>query len=556
MSRPAAGLEKVGLRPLDVSLALFLLSAILGVGPSYDRSLSWLSLAALGAGVLLALALSRLAVDRRWWRAGAGALVLLGTLLALYFVLQYPHFPYAEKVGLIDRFGALIGRVVPAAAVWTPMRNSVATFLEGLLFLAAALALTAKRRAGRTGWGATAGLMGLALLMSVSRGAWLAVAVAATVWLALHWRPARWGLLAGGALALGLVIYVMVRGEITALGDLPLIDRTLAPLFIRPDRLEIYRNSVYLIQDFPLSGLGLGETFAMVLSRYALLIQVPFLFYSHNLYLQIWLEQGLLGAVALLSLIVVVYHSAYERGRGRDDLGHQATWIGLTAIFVHGLTDARQTIDLWCWTPFFVLLGLNGASIARSKEALPRIRWIVPAAVMGLFLFGVTVALWPLPGTWHANRGCVLQVRGELAPALEDARREAYRTQAIDHYRHALRSDGADRTAHQRLGLIEMDEGQFEEAVGHLEAALRADPANTTTRKALGLAYIWVGELDQAQVLLDEVAGIVEELNAWGWWRQGQDQTELAINAYRVSLMLAPDQPQVREALERLEQGE
>jgi O-antigen ligase len=556
MSRQAVGLRWLKPRPLDVPLAFFLLSAILGVGPSYDRSLSWTALGVLGAGVLLALVLSRLTIDRRWWRAGAGALVLVSAVLALYFILQYPHFAYTGKVGLIDWLGTLIGRVVPAAPVWVPRRNSVATFLEGPLFLAAALALAAERRAGRTGWGATAGAMGLALLLTASRGAWLAVFVAGTIWLAVHWRPARWGLVTGGVVALGLVVYVVVRGEITALGDLPLIDRTLAPLFIRPDRLEIYRNSVYLLQDFPLTGLGMGDAFAMVLSRYALLIQVPFLFYSHNLYLQIWLEQGVLGAAALLGLMVVVYQTALERGEARADLGYQATWVGLTAILFHGLTDARQTVDLWCWVPFFVLLGLNAASVARSNPAPARARWLVPAGAVGLFLLVVTVALWPLPGTWHANRGSVLQARGELAPDLDDAQRAACRVQAIDHYRRALRAAPGDRTAHQRLGLLAMDEGQFDEAVSHLEAALEATPGNTTTRKALGLAYVWVGELDRAQVLLEEAPGIVEELNAWGWWRQTQGETELALNAYRISLMLAPDQPEVRRALERLEQGE
>jgi hypothetical protein len=519
--------------------------------------LSWSTLAALGAGALLTLGLSRLAMNRRWWRAGAGGLVIISALLALYFVLQYPHFGYTEKVGLIDRLGALTGRLVPAAAVWVPKRNSVATFLEGPLFLAAALALTAERRSWRIILGGAVGLLGLALLISASRGAWLAVAAAGVVWLAVYWRPARWGLLVGGVITLGLIAYVVVRGDITALGDLPLVDRTLAPLFIRPDRLEIFRNSLYLIQDFPLTGLGLGETFTMVLSRYALLIQVPFLFYSHNLFLQVWLRQGLLGAVAFLWLIVVVYQAAFQRGGERKDLGYQATWVGLTAILVHGLTDARQTVDLWCWVPFFSLLGLNAAFIARSSEAPSgRAGWIVPAAVVGLFLIGVAVAFWPLPATWHANRGCVLQARGELAPELDDARRQAYRVQAADLYLRALRSDPHDRTAHQRLGLIAVEEGRFDEAVDHLEAAWQADPDNTTTHKALGLAYVWVGELDRAQQILRQVSDMVEELNAWGWWRQTQGQTALAINAYQTSLMLAPNQPDVQQALERLEQEE
>jgi hypothetical protein len=47
-------------------------------------------------------------------------------------------------------------------------------------------------------------------------------------------------------------------------------------------RLDLYRHSLSLVQDFPFTGIGLGDQFAMVLSRHALLIQVPFLTYPHN----------------------------------------------------------------------------------------------------------------------------------------------------------------------------------------------------------------------------------------------------------------------------------
>ena len=53
--------------------------------------------------------------------------------------------------------------------------------------------------------------------------------------------------------------------------------------------------------------------------------------------------------------------------------------------------------------------------------------------------------------------------------------------------------------------------------------------------------------------LLQDVPDIVYELNIWGWWRSDQQQTQQAINAYRMSLLLAPDQPQVRDRLNRLE---
>jgi len=542
------------LTALDLALALFLLSVVLGVWPAYDRGLCWSTLIVLLAGFLLYGLISRLAISRRWWRAVATFIVLTSVLLALYFITQYAHFGYPEKIGAISRLGALIGKIVPPAVLWVPVANSVATFLEGGLFLAVALVLTEKRWGWRIGGTIGASLIALALLMSASRGAWLAVLVTSALWLALHWRPARVVVVAGAVMALGLVIYVIARHDVMVLDDIPIVNQTLAPLFIRPDRLHVYRNSIYLIQDFALTGIGLGGQFAMVLSRYALLIRHPFLTYSHNLYVEVWLKQGLLGAIAWLWLMTALYQAARTHAKSGTDLLYQSTWLGLTAIFVHGVTDARQYVDLWCWFPFFGLLGLNAAILLRRAAAMDqRRRWMFPAGVVGLFLVAVVVSLHPVLATWHADLGCVLQARGDLLTSLNDKQRATLRQQAAERYRRAIQVAPHDRTAQQRLGVMLMDEGQFHEAVKHLEVAWQADPDNTTTHKALGLAYVWVGELEKAKPLLQNVPDIVQELNTWGWWRTTQQQLEQALNAYRMSLLLEPDQPQVREKLDQLE---
>ncbi len=540
------------LNALDLPLALFTLSAVLGVWPAYDRSLCWNTLIALVAGFLLYVLISRLATSRRRWRAAATLVTATGVLSSLYFVTQYAHFGYSEKIGAISRLGALVGKIVPPAVVWVPRGNSVATFLEGVLFLAVALALTEKRPAWRIGGAIGAGLIGLALLMSASRGAWLAVVVVSVLWLALYWRPARVATVAGGILALGLAVYVIVQGDITVLGDIPIVKQTLAPIFIRPDRLDVYRNSVYLIQDFALTGIGLGGQFAMVHSTYALLIQHVFLTYSHNLYLEVWLEQGLLGITAWLWLVAALYQAARTRAKPGTDLLYQSTWLGLTAIFIHGISDARQYEDLWCWLPFFGLLGLNAAILSRRAAARPqRRRWVFPAGVVGIFLVAVAVSLHPLPATRHANLGCILQARADLLASLSDEQRATLRQQAVEHYRRAIQIPPHDRTAQQRLGLILVDKAQFQDGVEHLELAWRADPGNTTTHKGLGLAYVWVGELEKARPLLQGVPDIVYELNIWGWWRSTQGQTEQSLNAYRMSLLLEPDQPEIREILDQ-----
>ena len=172
---------------------------------------------------------------------------------------------------------------------------------------------------------------------------------------------------------------------------------------------------------------------------------------------------------------------------------------------------------------------------------------------MGVFLVAVLVSLHPLPATWHANLGCILQARADLLDSLNDGQKADLRQQAADHYRQAIQIAPHDRTAWQRLGLILVEDARFQDGVEHLEVAWQADPDNTTTRKALGLAYVWVGELEKAQPLLQDARDIVYELNVWGWWRSTQGQVEQSLNAYRMSLLLDPDQPNVQERLDQLE---
>jgi tetratricopeptide (TPR) repeat protein len=232
----------------------------------------------------------------------------------------------------------------------------------------------------------------------------------------------------------------------------------------------------------------------------------------------------------------------------------QSTWLGLTAIFIHGVSDALQYVALWCWFPFFGLLGLNAAILLRRAPAKHQEwHWMPPVGVMVIFLVIVVISLLPIRATWYANLGGLLQARGDLPESLEDGQRDALRQQAVDYYERAIQIAPDHRTARQRLGLISVDEMEFQGAVEHLEAAWRADPNNTTTHKALGLAYVWVGELEKAQPLLQDVKDIVYELNIWAWWRGTQQQMGQSLNAYRMSLMLEPDQPTVREKIDQLE---
>ncbi|RPJ47606.1 MAG: hypothetical protein EHM21_08095 [Chloroflexi bacterium] len=543
--------------PYDLPLALFLISAVTGILPAYDRSLSMTALVALLGGGLLYTAISRLASTRARWDAAALGLAAVTVLVSGYYVTQLGHMGFEEKIAPLARAAAGIARFTPDLAYWKPLGNTIGTFLEGGLFLLVGLALVTHRPVPRALLLAGLGFTILALLFSASRGAWLAVLAAGLLWAALYLKPARWLIIAAAVGLAMLALYALVRGDIRVLGDIPGVGAVLGPLFVRPDRLEVYYNSLALIRDVPFTGIGLGGQFAMAYSRYELLLHVPFLYYAHNLFLEIWLEQGLLGIFAWVWLVTTVFTTAWGwRGTDRSDtrIRFESTWIGLTAVLIHALSDARQAQALLSWLPFFTLLGLNAALVLHGQvQTQPHNRWVryLPAGAGAACLLLGLVSAWPLPASIHANQAALIQQRADLASQVDQREGDALLDQSAGLFKEALNTDPDNRTANQRLGLIALSRQEFDPAVQFLSAAHTKDPRHPGTRRALGLAYAFTGRLAEALPLLRDQLNIVDELNYWGWYYSTHDQPLAGLNAMRMSLLLQPNQPDIQQYVDQ-----
>jgi len=542
---------------MDMPLALFLLSALGGLWAAYDRTLSWPMLIT----IVLSIAIYHVIISIGTSSSLVQKLALCGILssltIAIYFVTQSGHLEYPQKLMPINRLREL-SRTFPQLILFRPHPNSVATFLEGWLPLAVAMTIEAKHRGARILTGTCAAILALAILLSASRGAWLGLALSFAVWWATYSR--RNAIL---TTCCGLTLILVIGGYLisvsgASLEDVSIVNQTLVPLFARPDRIAVYRGSWYLIQDFPFTGIGLGNTFAMMYSRYALLIQVPFLTYSHNLFLQVWLNQGLLGIIAFAWLIAAFFGFIWRVGRRSNGL-FQGAWLGVAVILLHGLSDARQYADGWTLPPLFALMGLAMAARPKSAKAQAPKRSLVwkagGATVAGILAITLALARQPLAAKAYANAGALSQARSELSENLSDEQRNTWLKRAASYYNHAIALDQSNRTANQRLGVLAMEAQQMDNAVAYLEAAYQANPTNTTTHKALGLAYTWTGRLDQAERLLADAPDIVEELNVWGGWWIRQGKSEWATNAYRVSLLLKPDQPSIKKSLAAIQEN-
>jgi O-antigen ligase len=530
------------------TVLLFLSSAVPGAltasqRPSAVAGLLWFA----GFG-LLYLAVFFAARRPGTWRSMAFASCLPGAAVALYFLAEYRHLAPADKVPLATAVGQTLSGWSPDLAVWRPFSNSVATFLEGSFVLALSLIAARHGRRGGTLALCAASSLGLALFASASRGAWIAVATALAVWGVVSWttdRPRLGGRRPGQLFVISATAAALVAIATALRAGLPWTD-----LFDRPDRLDVYGHSLSLIRDFPFTGVGLGDEFSRALSQHVLLIPVPFLGYSHSLVFDIWLELGLAGVLAATSLLGAAAWAAFAGERAGLGRGFRATWAGLLAVLVHGLTDARQFIDPWTFLPTFALLGLMAARLWRFNVPLSRPGFCAAAAMPLAVTLAVVAWINPIEAAWETNRGGLIELRAAAGAWPESARARQLQL-AEQRYARAIAIDAQQPTARRRLGVLAMDRGRFDAAVGHLEIAWKVDPDNYATQKALGLARTWTGEIDRAASLLRHQPGMADELGTWAAWRESRGEIELAVRALQVAEILGPD-PRIRRKIETL----
>jgi O-antigen ligase len=537
----------------DLWVCLLFLAAAAGLVIGYDWRLGIPTVFALLVGTILYFLISRTAVNLDRWNRAALFLVMMGAAAALFFLGQMVIHHLTQPGDLLAHLAKVFSPLLPDSEAWKHYGNAIATFLEGIFFASLAAARLTKTRRNQQVMVICAALIGAAILLSQSRGAWVGSFFALLIWGALYSRFMRWGLVALFASLLLLAGYVFFQGSIEAIRDIPLASAILEPLFLRPDRLAVYQNSLALIADAPFTGIGVGSQFGFVYSRYELGIPYVFLRYSHNLWLETWLELGLAGLIVLILLVVSLLLRVWRLCNLPGRFWFESTWIGLLAIFIHGLFDATMYDYLWSGFTVFYLLGLNAAFPVNPPVApKPREKGGKLGGLL-IMIIAFAISFHPLPARWYTNLGSLEQHKADLSTILSQEQRTTLLAQAESHFQRALQLEPAQRSANQRLGMIALKRDEFTTAVRYFEAAHRANPAHYATQKLYGFASMFSGNLELAETLLKPFPELQDEINYWGWSFASRGLNHPALNAYRLSLRLFPNQPDIQNQIRELE---
>jgi hypothetical protein len=403
--------------------------------------------------------------------------------------------------------------------------------------LAAAQAWRAQRLGLEKGWLAFAAavaslaltLFGLAL--TTSRAAW--IALAATSLLVGLWALAGWlsrgaserqgqvfAALAASALLIALIAVLAWPGGVTAMMEaLPGENTAIG-------RGDLLRSTPSLVRDYPFIGAGLGG-FQMLYSTYVLLSHVGYTVHSHNLYLDVAVEQGLPALLALLWMwtlfAVAVCRGLLRRGPRTGSAALAAAALSLVIILIHGLVDdvlygSRGVLLL------LVPLAFAVPFLRRARPVPRSLSWLLPAGLIALV--GLAILLrGPVLSRFSSNLGAIQQSRAELGiyawpdwPIQDEVRRQVDLNHPVARFERALAFDPGNPSANRRLGMIELSLGQYGSALAHLEAAYAAEPRSVTTRQLYGEALIANGKLEEGQELWEDVNTEQGQLQARIFW--------------------------------------
>ena len=177
------------------------------------------------------------------------------------------------------------------------------------------------------------GLSCVCMLLTLSRGAWLGLIFAMTIFIILRDKRLLW-LLILFILAAPIFIPKSFIQRFMSIGNMA--DSSTSY------RVNIWIGSLKIIKDFWPIGIGLGtKNFVYIYQKYAL--SASYALHSHNFYLQILIDLGITGLILLFAIITLFYKSLLANNKFLSDDFIKTLKIslcaGFTGYLIQGLAD-------------------------------------------------------------------------------------------------------------------------------------------------------------------------------------------------------------------------
>lgn len=353
-------LHRVDLKrtPLDGLIAILVILSALSIFASPDKGFSFYNYHhSMGRYILLYYLVinnvhSRLQLKRLVW----------GLLSSALIVALYGFYQYIFGVD-ISAFQWVDGEQFPdlKIRVFSTMQNPnlLAGFLVTIMAVAGGLGLKADYLPAKVVLLSIVVILGVCLIFTFSRGAWLSVLAIIGLYGLIYDRRMLWLLL--------ILPVVMLVGHDAVLERLcSILNPTDTSSTLR---LALWESTIAMIADKPFFGIGWGA-YWLVYPEYDFFVQdaAVKIFHAHNMYLHIAAEIGIPGFITFMAIMwkhIKMAHCIYKK---TSDYWTAGLMLGfLSAIFglaVGGLTDhvlfsIQISMVLWLLNALIALVYLQ-----------------------------------------------------------------------------------------------------------------------------------------------------------------------------------------------------
>jgi len=299
----------------------------------------------------------------RWVRARDEIRLMMGTLLiclALESLVMFYTHHVGETLSLpilwqirVDADARAVGNVRVGGTVGSPV--AAATFLSLLIAPALAVLVTNLRYSFRLLAAGSAALGAAALVLTQSRGGWLAVLLSiAILGLKVVRHRGRW---IAAAVVIPLLTSVVLFSSNIITTRLTGDDQGSAQ-----SRFPLMKTALAVIQDHPLLGVG-PNNYTLAMRRYGAVYGKwgDWVYTVHNKFLLVWAETGLGGLIAFIWFMASTIRLGWKGWKAADPLLSPLAF-GFTAALIGHVVHMQ--LDLFSGRPQVQMLWVVAALVA------------------------------------------------------------------------------------------------------------------------------------------------------------------------------------------------
>ncbi len=352
--------------PVNAFCVFFAIALLWGVVNSFSLKTSLLQAAVHISFILFYFVIVNVLRTKEQWLALIKVFVVSAFIVSLYGILQnFIGINSTESWVDEEMFEDISIRVYS----FFDNPNVLGEFLVMTVPVCLAVMWGKMRESHKTLFGFILISMAACMIFTWSRGAWLGVFLAVALFLVIM--DKRW-VFAGALLLMVLPVLMVLSGNTAILERLLSIGNTADTSTAY--RVSIWEASINLIRDFWISGIGIGsDAYKVIYPAYAL-SGANFALHSHNLYLQVWVEMGVIGIISLISLVFAFVKQVFSKDvmelRKEDNNAKIviALGAGLLGYLFQGLTDYvwyNYKILMIFW--IIIALSVSGVNLLKEK---------------------------------------------------------------------------------------------------------------------------------------------------------------------------------------------